>query len=166
MSKCTVCSQIKRDSETLRKHVMSDHNMIMCMLCIDHLKCFPAEFQIYESKDYESHVRFGDKFGSQGHPNCEFCKKRYFDKTELFMHLHVDHFTCHICEKNGIYYKYYENYNCLENHFRREHCLCEEPSCLERKYIVFSNEIDMANHRRQWHPQLQVSFFSGFVRRD
>jgi hypothetical protein len=154
--RCSLCGQTRRDPESLRKHIMNEHNMMMCLLCIENLHCFPSEFKVYKSVDYERHVRFGDDQGSEGHPSCEFCKKRYFDKTALFIHLHKDHFTCHICEKDGIYYKYYDNYSCLENHFRREHCLCEEPSCLEKKFVVFTNEIDLASHKRQWHPHLQV----------
>jgi hypothetical protein len=128
----------------------------MCLLCINNLKCFPSEFKIYAKDEYEKHVRFGDKCGSQGHPNCEFCRTRYFDKHGLFMHLHKDHFTCHICEKMGIMFRYYEDYTSLENHFRREHCLCEDSLCLDRKFVVFASEVELAQHQRQWHPDLKV----------
>lgn len=133
---------------------------MMCQLCIDHLHNFPCEFKIYSSAEYEGHLRSGDRFGSQGHPNCEFCRKRYFDKNALFMHLHVDHFTCHICEKEGVKFKYYQTYRSLEDHFRAEHLLCEEPSCLAKKFVVFSNQVELASHRMRWHPNLQVTFRS------
>lgn len=128
----------------------------MCNLCIEHKKVFPAEQQIYTPSEYEQHLRKGDKDGSEGHPNCEFCKVRYYDKTLLFTHLIKDHFSCHICDKAGIKYRYYKDYLDLESHFRKEHFLCEDQMCLAKKYIVFANDIDYAAHSRSWHPQLQV----------
>lgn len=143
---------------------MADHkDRIMCLLCINNLKCFPNEFKIYSKDEYEKHVRTGDKCGSQGHPNCEFCRTRYFDKHGLFMHLHKDHFTCHICEKMGINFQYYEDYNSLESHFRRDHCLCEDALCLDRKFVVFASEVELAQHQRQWHPDLKASQYYSFI---
>lgn len=74
------------------------------------------------------------------------------------MHLHVDHFSCHICEKMGIKFKYYNNYKSLEAHFRKDHSFCEDPSCIQKRFIVFSTEFELASHRMQWHPNLQVRF--------
>jgi hypothetical protein len=155
-SKCQLCGLVKRDAEALRKHVIADHNQTMCSFCMDNLKCFPSEFVVYTQEEYLKHLKLGDKNGSEGHPNCEFCRKRFFDKTALFMHLHIDHFTCHICDKDGIKYRYYQNYNSLEKHFRQEHHLCDNQTCIQKRFIVFASEFELASHRFQWHPQIQV----------
>lgn len=54
-----------------------------------------------------------------------------------------EHFTCHICDKNGIKYHYYKDYRALERHFRKQHFICEERSCLEQKFVVFATALDL-----------------------
>lgn len=154
--KCSICSHIFRDMNTLRKHVTAEHNMHICSHCVENKHDFPAEQRIYTQKQYETHLREGDQDGSQGHPNCEFCKKRYYDSTALFFHLNKDHYNCHLCEKSGIKFKYYKDYRHLEDHFRKAHLLCDDPACLAKKFIVFDNEIDMEVHNRKYHPTFAV----------
>ena len=150
---CPVCNVVKRDVKNLRLHIINEHKLQMCQLCIDFKHSFPSEQKIYTQQEYEVHLKRGDGDGDEGHPNCEFCKKRYYDKNALFQHLQRDHFECHICVRHGIQYKYYNKYESLEDHFRDEHFLCEEPSCLEKRYVVFSNEIDYSSHMVHFHPQ-------------
>lgn len=154
--KCTVCSHTFRDMNMLRKHVSAEHNMHICAHCVENKHDFPAEQRMYTQKQYETHLREGDQDGSQGHPNCEFCKKRYYDSTALFVHLNKDHYNCHLCERNGIKFKYYKDYKHLEDHFRKAHMLCDDPACLAKKFIVFDNEIDMEVHNRKYHPTFTV----------
>ncbi|CAN0374430.1 unnamed protein product, partial [Ectocarpus sp. 13 AM-2016] len=103
------------------------------------------------------------QLGQTGHPRCEFCKTRFYDAAQLHDHLVKDHYSCHICEKQGILHKYYRDYTDLERHFRLEHFLCEEEECLQKKFVVFDSEIDLAGHTLQMHPnkpikrQIQVS---------
>jgi hypothetical protein len=33
-----------------------------------------------------------------------------------------------------------------EGHFERDHYLCPEPVCLERKFVVFNSEFDLKAH--------------------
>jgi hypothetical protein len=129
----------------------------MCGLCIENKKIFPSEQKIYTKGEYDNHLKNGGEGGFEGHPKCEFCKRRYYDKDTLFFHLQKDHFTCHLCEKAGIRYRYYNDYDSLEEHFRKEHILCEERECLARKFTVFADPIDHAAHMMQFHPNVQVS---------
>jgi E3 ubiquitin-protein ligase ZNF598 len=156
-AKCKECNSWKRDITALKKHVTADHDCLMCALCIEHKKVFPSEQIIYSKAAYENHLRRGEGEGFEGHPQCEFCRKRYYDKDMLFGHLHKDHFSCHICERAGIRYRYYKDYSSLESHFRSEHILCEDPECLARKFIVFADSIDHAAHMLAFHPNSQVS---------
>jgi len=152
--KCNVCNVTKRDAKGLRTHVMSEHNLHICNLCVDHKLVFPHETKIYNQAHYETHLKKGDNDGSLGHPMCEFCRLRFFDKTLLFQHLSKEHYTCHICEKDGIQFKYYQDYVKLEYHFRSSHFICEEKSCLDKKFIAFSSQIELHSHTMKWHPLL------------
>ena len=73
-------------------------------------------------------VQGDPKLGQAGHPRCEFCKTRFYDAAQLHDHLVKDHYSCHICERQGILHKYYRDYTDLERHFRSGHFLCEEVS--------------------------------------
>lgn len=138
----------------------------MCNLCIENKKVFPSEQRIYTKAEYDIHLKSGGEGGFEGHPKCEFCKKRYYDKDALFVHLQKDHFTCHLCDKMGIRYRYYNDYNSLETHFRKEHILCEEPECLSKKFVVFADPIDHAAHMISFHPNIQVTNGSQLVARN
>lgn len=151
---CIICFKIYRDMRGLKSHVSADHHMQICGLCVDNKHAFPSEQRVYSTKEYEQHLRSGDNDGSLGHPNCEFCRKRYYDSSALFIHLNKDHFGCHICERNDIKFKYFKDYKHLESHFRKDHFLCEESCCLEKKFVVFENKIDFELHNRQHHPSL------------
>jgi hypothetical protein len=155
--KCRVCFQTRRDFKGLRGHLSADHNLQLCMLCIEHKQVFPAEQKVYTKSDYDRHVRSGDQDGSIGHPNCEFCRTRFYDSTALFIHLNKEHENCFLCDQQGIKFKFFHTYQHLESHFRNEHYLCEEKSCLERRFVAFSNEIDLRSHLLSFHPQLSVN---------
>lgn len=100
------------------------------------------------------------------HQWCEFCTRLFFDKVhtapalsgqaqranirtptsrqdDIFQHLMKEHFTCHLCERNGIKYHYFKDYRSLERHFRRQHFICEDKGCLEKKFIVFGSALDL-----------------------
>jgi hypothetical protein len=159
LCKCNICNQTRRDLKQLRGHVSGEHNMQICSLCVENRHVFPSELTIYTQQLYEIHLKTGDGNGLIGHPNCEFCRKRFYDSSALFQHLTHDHECCHICDKLGLKYKYFNKYQNLEEHFKKSHYLCEEKGCLEKRFIVFSNEIDLASHNLQYHPSLQVLIF-------
>jgi hypothetical protein len=154
---CPLCQQTRRDLKQLRGHMINEHNMHMCNLCGEFKQVFPQEHKMYTQQHYDQHLRKGDKDGSNGHPLCEFCRKRFYDSTALFIHLTKDHFTCHLCEQQGIKFKYFNQYPELEAHFHQGHFLCDDPSCLEKRYIVFKNEIDLFSHRKNYHPHLVLN---------
>ena len=39
----------------------------------------------------------------QRHPLCRFCKELYFTQEELYHHMRISHFTCHVCERSDNY---------------------------------------------------------------
>lgn len=152
--KCNICGNICNDLKHLRNHVNCEHNQRMCLLCIENKQSFPVEHKVFSIAKYDTHLRSGDGDGSSGHPNCEFCNRRFYDQTGLFIHLQKEHYTCHICDREGRRFKYYLDYNSLDNHFTEEHFVCKEPECLLKRFIVFSNQIELTSHMISIHPNI------------
>lgn len=127
----------------LKDHLRERHERFLCDVCVENKKVFLGEQIRYTKEALSGHQKEGNpEIGFKGHPLCEFCQKRYYDGNHLYDHLIKQHFSCDLCEKEGIRHKYYKNYNDLENHFRQTHFLCEDMRCLEKKFVVFSNPID------------------------
>lgn len=73
------------------------------------------------------------------------------DNDELFRHLRRDHLYCHFCDADGLH-QYYSSYDYLRDHFRQEHFLCEEGTCVEEKFTsVFRTDIDLKAHKASVH---------------
>ena len=152
---CKECKVLKRDIKALRAHLNAEHNLQMCSLCIEHKQAFPSEQKVYSQQEYEKHLNQGDGDGSEGHPPCKLChKKRFYDNTALFLHLTKDHYTCFICEKAGIKFLYFRNYDKLQDHFETKHYACTQPECLQQKFVVFDNEFSLLSHTSVHHPHL------------
>ena len=153
--KCRQCNVKRKDSKELRGHYFGEHKMHMCLLCMEFKQVFPSEQRVYTQNEYERHLRHGDQDGCNGHPHCEFCKKRYYDSTALFVHLARDHYSCHVCSNSfGVKFRYLDQYKDLENHYRKEHYFCDEPSCIERRFVCFATDVELLTHRIQYHPHL------------
>jgi hypothetical protein len=41
--------------------------------------------------------------------------------------------------------------SCRAGHFRNEHFACDHPHCLEARFVVFSNEQELKQHRLREH---------------
>src|SRR6202012_4617339 len=82
-----------------------------------------------------------------------FCKESFYGDDELFVHCREKHERCHICDRRtpGRPH-YYLNYNTLEEHFRKDHFLCPDKECLEKKFVVFDSELDFKAHKLEAHP--------------
>jgi hypothetical protein len=140
----------------MEKHVKTAHNLRMCNLCIENKGVFPSEQKIYSQEAYDRHLKSPDTEGGEGHPNCEFCRVRYYDKNAIFQHLKKEHETCFICVREGIQYQYFKNYFSLSKHFGNVHHICNVSECLQKKFVVFAHEIDLHAHMRSIHPHLPV----------
>ncbi len=53
--------------------------------------------------------------GFKGHPQCQFCRKRFYGDNELFVHMQSAHEQCFLCRRaRPDRYVYYKDYNELE----------------------------------------------------
>lgn len=70
----------------------------------------------------------------------------FYSNDELYEHCNKDHEQCFLCQQNGVRHQYYHNYQRLENHFESDHIMCQNPVCLEKKFVVFDTDIDFQAH--------------------
>jgi len=145
----------------LHNHVRSTHKKVMCDLCTRNKKVFTHEHELFTYPELRKHEKFGDdnpgaidQSGFKGHPECGFCKQRFYGDDELYTHCRERHERCHICDRRsqGSKPAYYRNYDHLEGHFRKDHFLCPDKECLDRKFVVFESEMDLQAHQVEAHP--------------
>ncbi|CAI0425017.1 unnamed protein product [Linum tenue] len=170
---CSVCDNMEetndgtkrrsgyRNIEQLKGHLFHKHKLFMCSLCLEGRKVFIYEQKLYSRSQLNQHSSTGDsevdgseseRGGFMGHPQCEFCKSSFYGDNELYSHMSRDHYTCHICERQHPgQYEYYRNYDDLEMHFRGDHFLCEDESCLAKKFVVFQSDSEMKRHNTIEH---------------
>ncbi|KAI8039514.1 E3 ubiquitin-protein ligase ZNF598 [Drosophila gunungcola] len=142
-----------RTFQGLRNHVRSEHSLLYCDLCVETLKIFTFERRCYTQAELQLHNSKGDpdNRSHRGHPLCEYCKKRYLDRDELFRHLRREHYFCHFCDADGCN-EFYNDYADLADHFRQEHFLCEEGKCATEQFVgAFRNEIEYKAHVANMH---------------
>ncbi|KAH9860494.1 hypothetical protein J1614_011825 [Plenodomus biglobosus] len=145
----------------LHRHVRTAHHKVMCDLCTRNKKVFTHEHELFTAAELRQHQRSGDddpgavdQSGFKGHPECGFCSQRFYGDDELYTHCRDKHERCHICDRREGTRKqqYYVNYDSLEVHFRKDHFLCPDRECLEKKFVVFDSEMDLKAHQLQVHP--------------
>lgn len=145
----------------LHRHVRTVHHEVMCDLCTRNKKVFTHEHELFTKEELKKHEKFGDdnpgaidQSGFKGHPECGFCRIRFYGDDELFAHCRDKHERCHVCDRRngGLRPQYYVDYNALEVHFRKDHFMCPDAECLEKKFVVFDSEIDLKAHQLEAHP--------------
>lgn len=143
----------------LHRHVRSTHNKKMCDLCTRNKKVFTHEHELFADKELEKHMRHGDdrpgavdQTGFKGHPLCAFCGSRFYDDDKLYEHCRDKHERCFLCDREDPRQPhYYRDYNSLEEHFKKDHHLCLDRECLEKKFVVFGSEMDLKAHQLSEH---------------
>ena len=158
------CSSILQNKQDLRRHVNSVHDRLLCDICLNHKKAFSFEYEIFENK---AALLLHQKNVS-GHPMCKICKSCFYSEDELITHCREKHEACHICQNRkrrllnqqdkryitpAVFDQdhYFSDYASLEEHFKRDHFMCTDPICLESKFIVFENEIELKAHSAEVH---------------
>lgn len=142
----------------LHRHVRAVHHKKICDLCSRHKKVFTHEHELFTDRELNRHMTKGDdnpgavdQSGFKGHPECGFCRQRFYGEDELFVHCRESHERCFICDRAGGRPQYYLDYNMLELHYRKDHFMCPDPGCVEKKFIVFETEIDLKAHQLSEH---------------
>ncbi|KAL9124492.1 MAG: hypothetical protein Q9217_006180 [Psora testacea] len=155
------CDVACRGWPDLHRHVRSVHHKVLCDLCTRNKKVFTHEHDLFIIQELRKHEKFGDdhpgavdQSGFKGHPECGFCRQRFYGDDELYTHCRDKHERCHICDRRsqGRQQQYYVDYNSLEQHFQSDHFLCADQDCLDKKFVVFESEMDLKAHQLEAHP--------------
>ena len=145
----------------LHRHVRGVHHKVLCELCTRNKKVFTHEHELFTQQELQKHEKFGDdnpgaidQSGFKGHPECGFCRMRFYGDDELYTHCRDKHEKCHICDRRNParQQQYYVDYNSLEQHFSKDHFLCADQECMDKKFVVFQSEIDLKAHQLEAHP--------------
>ncbi|EEP81198.1 conserved hypothetical protein [Uncinocarpus reesii 1704] len=156
--------EIFEDTVLLLRYNCPDKDCdIACLgdLCTRNKKVFTHEHELFSMAQLRKHEKYGDdnpgaldQSGFKGHPECGFCHQRFYGDDELFAHCRDKHERCHICDRRtgGSRPQYYVNYNALEEHFSKDHFLCLDKECLEKKFVVFESQMDLKAHQLECHP--------------
>lgn len=145
----------------LHRHVKQKHGKLMCDLCTRNKKVFTHEHELFTFGELRRHEKFGDdhpgaidQSGFKGHPECGFCRERFYGDDELYQHCREKHERCHICDRRspGSQVQYYLNYQMLEKHFEKAHFVCLDAECQANKTNVFESEMDLKAHQLSSHP--------------
>lgn len=130
-------------------------------LCTRNKKVFTHEHELFTTTELRKHEKYGDdvpgainQSGFKGHPECGFCRQRFYGDDELYTHCRDKHERCHICDRRSGHrqQQYYVDYNALEEHFQKDHFLCLDQECLEKKFMVFESQMDLKGHQLEYHP--------------
>lgn len=145
-----------KDFESFKKyneHLKTSHNKTICMICANNKKAFPSELKIFTPNQLRNHQSRGDSNGFKGHPMCGFCTgQRFYSDDELYVHMRDRHERCHICDQiDSTNPQYFKNYDQLFEHFRNSHYVCTVQTCLESKFVVFRDDIDLQAHILKEH---------------
>lgn len=146
--RCLLCQEVFENFNKLSEHVENDHDRLFCTICYSNKKAFPQELKLYTVKQLQNHQIRGDEKGFDGHPLCRFCKgQRFYSEDELLIHMRERHEKCHVCDQiDPSNPQYFKNYPALEGHFRSDHYICNVQSCLDKKFVVFADELDLQAH--------------------
>ncbi|POV95500.1 hypothetical protein PSHT_15633 [Puccinia striiformis] len=90
--------------------------------------------------------------GFKGHPRCGFCSVYYYDDDQLYQHCRDKHEQCFICVRNGVgRWQYYLDYKHLESHFRDDHYLCRQSTCIQSRFVVYETALELQTHQIEVH---------------
>ena len=155
------CDIACRGWPDLHRHVRSIHHKVLCDLCTRNKKVFTHEHELFTQQELKKHEKFGDdhpgavdQSGFKGHPECGFCRQRFYGDDELYAHCRDKHEKCHICDRRNpaMRQQYYVDYDSLEQHFKKDHFLCADQECMDKKFVVFDSEMDLKAHQLEAHP--------------
>jgi len=107
--------------KALLHHVDTSHDQRLCHVCLKARRRFPLELEGYTPEALAEHMA--------SHPPCRFCSTSFVDRDDLYTHMKLSHFTCHVCEGQGIFHEYFASASQLMAHLHSEHHACEEPDC-------------------------------------
>jgi E3 ubiquitin-protein ligase ZNF598 len=143
--------------QMLRDHLLYDHQLRYCRICLKDRHVFLSEQHVYTEKEYDQHLSGRctiDSSSFQGHPPCKFCNnERHYDGEHLLKHMQHAHFSCDVCNRGEFTFTYFKNRDKLLEHFQRAHKLCDHSDCahMDPMLRVFHSDLELQAHRQRAH---------------
>lgn len=108
-----------------------------------------SEQVLYNIDQLRDHMNEGD-YDDMGnlityHPECNFCKKSFYNLEEFNIHLRDKHYKCDVCGEDHKYL-FYKDYDQLRMHSERSHFKCNDVECKEGKFIYFRTREELTEH--------------------
>ena len=134
---------------SLSEHLNKIHKRFYCPYCLKENKTFLSEMNIYNQKNLEDHIKYGEYNKkvvlSPPHPSCPFDNTTFYNDEKMFSHMNSFHFICQLCrdKKNIIFYPELNN---LLEHYKDNHYCCPFQECLADVYVVFGKEEELISH--------------------
>jgi len=161
------CAQKDSAFTTLRQledHLWYSHWRQLCRVCLHDRSAFICEQRVYASKDIDRHYRHGDPADLMNqramptvpaHPQCQFCKQRFFNEESLLAHMYRRHVVCQLCDSLGQKNQFYLNLKCLSRHYQERHYVCAHKDCEHGGYrqTAFAEERALIEHYQKAHNQ-------------
>ncbi|PAA76739.1 hypothetical protein BOX15_Mlig023084g1 [Macrostomum lignano] len=155
---CSDCGLQCNSMSALKRHVNNDHKKRFCLICVEHLKLFPREHELFDDGSLSEHKRWRAERPNHGHPKCQICQESFYDAELWYNHLRRQHFMCHICENLPTLERFhqqrtvYGNYEQLNKHFIASHYVCQEGPCQSDQFTnVFATENELRAHKISHH---------------
>jgi hypothetical protein len=150
---CKICHSEFDTFKQLGDHAKTEHGKFYCFNCSEYKKAFISELPLYTSKQLQRHQSEGDQVGFNGHPECKYCHgRRFYSEDELNVHVRDRHERCYICDQySPKTADYYKNYDSLYNHFKKAHFVCSVPICVEKRFVVFRDDLELTAHMLKEH---------------
>lgn len=145
---CPKCDKELLSLKALKEHVSSVHRSNICMVCARNASQFSDEYALYNGAELNRHM-------TTRHRRCEFCKWTFYSPEDLANHCRKEHESCFICDKRDpTKPQYFANYAKLEEHFQRAHYACMVQECINDKFVVFADRVELQAHMATEHPAL------------
>lgn len=149
----------------LGNHLWYDHWRQFCYTCLHGRSSFLCEQHVYNRQDLHRHQREGDAAQLGGdrpvvpipaHPQCEFCRERFYNADELLRHMYKRHHLCQLCKRQGRHNEFFSNYRCLGMHYQDQHWVCAHTKCQRNgiRLIAFTSEEELHVHYLAEHPDV------------
>ena len=163
------CKQRLPHEKALLKHTRTAHNQLMCALCLENRPLFVSEQGIFSEKQLKQHMESSatDGQGLSGHPECQFCRQRFFDAMSLYHHMQNSHCTCPLCPVEH-QFRFYHKPSNLHSHLKSAHFVCD--SCSQGDHalgpVAFGTASEYSSHLASIHgvsraPRTLLSIYFG-----
>eukprot|EP00798_Chlamydomonas_sp_ICE-L_P026117 gene26117-11836_t len=139
---CQVCDSQGKwpfpSHANLQEHLYSQHYKSLCHVCIQAGKHFVLELQPMTDGELEKHTK-------SEHAWCEFCCQHFYGTDDLYTHMTLEHFSCHVCQRGGQHHVYFKDAAGLQEHCSTEHFCCDHGDCADC-FTAFQTEEELKQH--------------------